>query len=219
MLIFSLLVGLCISTKLNGIMLVAVYMVIHVSDCFYSKKRTIASVILYPLFVLGIILFTFCVLNPFVYRKPLEHIVYLFQYRIDEASAQSVLRWKAFLPTPLSRLIQIFRNFYDPASTMKFNGLYSLPSIIPPNHPVLLLLFLNGIIYEIIRVYKGNKTSFILLATFIVVLCSMSGYLVLNWERYYIHLVMFFVMYQSIGLFAFAHTIIGFYKKYFRNEN
>jgi len=215
LLIVALLLGLCVSTKLNGFMLVIAYLVMHISYCFYSDKRTIVSTIAYPLIVLGVVMVTFCVLNPAVYRKPLENIVYLFQFRLDEASAQSVLRWKAYLPTPYSRFTQIFRNFYDPSSATGFNGLYLLTSKIPVNHPVLLILFLSGIIYEIIRIYKGNKTSFILLVTFMVVLCTTSGYLILNWERYYVHLVMFFVLYQGIGLFACSRMIMSFCKKIF----
>ena len=129
----------------------------------------------------------------------------MFRHRLKSADIQSIQFPNDYLPTPISRLNQIYVNFFNSDYyTNTFNNLYFTPLITKhslANYPALLIfIFSNGIFSELYYAFKGSKKSVILLLVFTCILITMSFYLKLNWERYYIQLVLFIVLYQTIGV-------------------
>jgi len=191
LIIFSILAGLCMSTKLNGIMLIFIYFVIN----FFSS-RNIFHIFLSFLFSILI----FIVLNPFTYSNPIIKIPQMFEKRMEAATVQSKQFPSNYLPTPASRLNRIYSNFFSSNYyACEYNNIYFL-SFFSKYPPILLILFLCGIFSEIYLAAKSNKKSLILLIIFLCILTTMSFYLKLNWDRYYIQLIFFVVFYQYIGL-------------------
>jgi len=211
LLLFSFLTGLCTATKLNGIMLVFIFLVIKIFDVFfYSKKITKKNILnFYLVFIISFLVFV--ILNPFVYSNPFIKTLRLYSERAKSATIQSVQFPADYLPTPFSRLNQIYNNFFNSEFyTVEFNNIYmsSVFNYWPMDYKIILItLFMCGLISDFYHALKGNKKSAILLLTLVCILISMSFYLKLNWGRYFIQLIFFVVLYQILGLFFLLNLI------------
>lgn len=220
---FSILAGLCFSTKLNGIMLYFIYLVLSVfviPPNLISKNlfKKLTALIMPLLIVL--VVFTF--LNPYVYPDPLRRIWEMVQYRFDLSHRQAV-NFTADIPLGFrSTLKQIFENFFVNKNVLGFNNL-----VFNKNYNsfglALFIFFTLGLISEIGEIKKGNKLAKILLISFISTLLITASYITINWPRYYIHLVLFFIYYQISGFISFLRIwkgiILENVTNYFKNEN
>ncbi|MDO8451453.1 MAG: hypothetical protein Q7S76_01140 [bacterium] len=203
--LFSILAGLTVSTKLNGIMVLISFIVLNLPSVFRKNSKKIRGMLLSHMFLSIVLsLLIFVNLNPYTFSSPVTKVQDMFDWRMATAGGQANLFQSASLPTPASRITQIFDNFYNPERISSFNAFLYAESRVPYSW-VLFVLFLGGITSEVIRIKKDqNKAAIILLVNFFLVLAFMSYYLLLDWNRYYAHLVFFFVYYQSMGLIFYA---------------
>ena len=202
LILFSLFSGLAMSTKLNGIMLYFIFILLYLSEYFPSfwggakqrlqNLRDLIIPILIPLAV-------FIILNPYTYSNPLQKIRQMYDFRKKHTIHLSQYYPEVSLTTAGSTLIQIPKNFFS----YKYFAGYNLPIFIKPVKylgTLMLIFFLCGIYSEFLLFVKGNKFSYLIFSSFIYILLIMSFYLRLNWDRYFMHLVFFFIYYQVSGI-------------------
>ncbi len=203
LLLFSLFVGLCMSTKLNGSMLLAIFFISNIILIFVLRKKRIEDILLGLLPIL-ISLIIFVSLNPFTYSDPYKNVRYMFDWRMKVASVYQANSFKeALLPDKVSRVKKIFENFYFSEQVPYFNGIGIVEQIISLKNygTYLFVLFFLGLFYSLKLALQKNITAIVICCSFFTSLASMSYYLILDWSRYYAHLPLFFVMFQLLGLF------------------
>lgn len=199
LIIFSILLGLCFSTKLNGILLYFVYLTLFIPNLISNHLKSgflawMAKIVM-PFFIAVTI---FIVLNPYVFSDPLNKIRDMFKHRQNVVTSQMSLFPDDALLNIKDRFLQIPRVFYSNESILRYNNVkfdigqkrFGL---------VLFTLFAIGIYSEARKAKRGNKFSFMVLVTFFLVFLITGSYLQLTWERYLVHLVFFFIYYQLSG--------------------
>jgi hypothetical protein len=197
---FSIVTGLCMSTKLNGIMLSAVFIIVNFGIfIFFEKRKQIEKRILETGVVIILSLIVFSFFNPFVYSNPIQKTLYMFRFRNETVNFQTQIFPDSYLNSPISRMQRVYENFFTSKNSLKFNNFIYFNPI--GKHPHLFFgFFLLGIIFEIKQVLIGNKRSFIFLLSFLLFFLITLNYLSLDWDRYYIHLVFFIILYEYLGL-------------------
>jgi len=207
LILFSVLAGLCTATKLNGIMLLPIFLIANLIR--NDKRNKWVKYIISGLIVLLISLSIFFFINPFLFPDPINNVKLLYGYRNMTANLQSIMFPEAYLGSPLVRFWAIFRNFFGNGLAMKFNGMYSISTMSSFYSIVIFVLFIAGILREIIKAFSGDKFRITIMAFFGLVMLFMCYYLVLDWERYYIQLVMFIYYYEFVGLIFFIKFFAG----------
>ena len=203
LLLFSVSAGLCMATKLNGLMLPVLFLIIHTLMFDFSnednRKKLLAGAV--PA-IIGFVLLV--AINPFTYSDPIGKTTSLFTWRTYIASGyQSRLDPKAVLPDALSRFRAIGVNFFSSARVQYFNGSELLKSIspVPYYNYFLVIVTVIGIVYVLRLILKKNISAIVTGTSFAIVVTCMGCYLVLNWDRYYVQLPLFFVLFETLGLY------------------
>lgn len=202
LLLFSLFAGLCISTKINGSMLVVIFVVLNLLQFFFSKEKKIEHILL-SFIPLLISLIVFVSLNPFTYPDPLKNVQYMFDWRMKTAFVYQADRFKEnLLPDNITRIRRVFENFYFSENAAYFNGVKIFEQINSlKNYGIyLFVLFFLGLFYSLKLAFQKNQVAITILSSLALVLAFMTYYLILDWERYYAHLPLFFVILQSFGM-------------------
>lgn len=219
--LFSLFAGLCISTKLNGIMLVITFFVINTILFFVRKEKKIKYILSNSLPVI-VSFIVFVSLNPFTFSDPVKNVYYMFDWRMKVASVYQANTFKeALLPDGITRIKKIFEHFYFADNTSYFNGLRPFEQLSKSINyrGYMIVSFTIGLLYSLKLVFNKNIPAIIVVCSFITVLSVMSYYLVLDWERYYAHLSLFFVMFQSFGTYLIAKYGCKYAILFVRKEN
>lgn len=202
LILFSVFTGLSMSTKLNGVMLVIIFFFSNMFLFVVSKVKKNRQLIqgILPALISIII---FVDLNPFTYTDPLKNVKGMYDWRMKVASDQAAYFKEVNLLNSLIRIENIFENYYFSENKISFNGLRILEDLsLPLNYQSLLFLpFIIGLLYSFKNALNKNVISVILIISFAIILILMSYYLKLDWARYYIHLTLYFVLFQSLGLF------------------
>lgn len=201
LLIFSVMAGLCFSTKLNGIMLLFILIALEVKRLIFSKRNKYVVKALKNIAVAFLITVSiFTLLNPFVYSNPIGRILEMFNHRQGVVNIQMRIFPEYAINKIGDRYLYIAQSFFGNKHILEFNNI-KFNSTINILRPILLIMFILGIYLEIKRAKNGNKFSNFILITFLVVVLTTGAYLQLSWNRYLIHLVLFFIYYQIVGLF------------------
>lgn len=213
LLLFSLFAGLCMSTKINGLMLSIIFFTLNIVLYFVLKEKNLKYILL-SLVPLALSFMIFIILNPFTYADPLKNTQYMFDSRMNTAVAQMKYFYEAAIPNPFFRIEKIFGNFYFSEQTPYFNGIRLLEQLTTfRNYGVYLFIpFLFGLFYLLKNVIQRNLSALIIFFFFISVLGFMAYYLFLDWGRYYVHLVLFFAMLQTLGLYIIGRQIYNYSK-------
>ena len=218
--LFSFFVGLTMSAKINGIMLLIPFYVCLFLDLFRNyNKISKLNIVLGLVLPAAISLSVFVLLHPTTYKNPRNTIPEMYEFRKKATVRFAEAYPHTFLPTTKAKFTQIFENFYFGKDYYDFNGLKFIASNIKYG-TFLFALFLIGLFVEIKRMMKDKKLPRVILIFFFTTVVVMTWYLSLNWTRYYIQLVFFFIYYQFTGLFSIADflftrkiVILKYFKK------
>lgn len=192
-LIIAVACGLVASTKINGFMFPVIVSFIYL--------------IYYPVHILIIYLLSFLVffvLNPFLWFTPIKNFIFMFQWRQSETQSLMLMFPHQAYPEFSQRLIMVIRNlFFNQGCCSTFKYL-NLPQILNP------LFFILGISYLLKQRKFGPK---ILLILFTGIFISMVFYLKLDFDRYFLPIIPFVVMIQSLGIIFLLSQTYRFFKK------
>src|SRR3989338_1992591 len=219
LLLFSLFSGLCMSTKLNGIMFIFIFLICNLLLFFIFKGKKSLD-IFHGIVPILICLIIFISLNPFTFPNPIKNIKSMFNYRMHTALKDAGLKPIYFLPDGKSRVKKIFEHFYLSEKSHYFNDtLLSYKLSQSNNYRIsLIILFILGLFYSIKLAFKKNLAAIIFLCSFFTIIAIMSCYLILDFKRYYIHLVLFFVLYQSLGIYLLLKILLRMFGSVFQSD-
>lgn len=202
LLIFSVIAGLCFSTKLNGIMLYILYLFQTLLPGSSLNGTNILTKTVRLILPLAIPLIIFTILNPYTHPSPLQNIQNMFNFREETVLYQFENHPDIALPNIGNRIAFTINSFTK-------SGLFMNQDVpwINTYQLIIFVLIITGIVIEIKRVMADNKFSKFMLSAYITSLVITISYLQLAWERYLIHLILFFVYYEVIGLLFYLVTI------------
>lgn len=208
LLFFSLFSGLCFSTKLNGLSLLILFIILNTIFLIFCKKNRL-KIIFYSLISSCMVLLVFFIFNPFVHKNFVKNILYMFNWRVYLANyVQMPGNIEIHLPNFESRILRIFNNYYFSKNRIYFNKPINV-QIFHTNF-YHFLFFLLGLIYSIKKSINKNIDFIILLNIFLLLLFLTGLYLFLDWDRYYINLSFFFIFLQFLGIVEFFKFIFSF---------
>ncbi len=213
LLLFSVFTGLCMSTKLNGIMLAGVFFIANTMLLTFLKKERVKH-FLFGFLPILISLIIFIVINPFTYSDPVKNVQYMFNSRMKTAVNQAEVLHESYIPPGVARIKKIFANFYFSRQTQYYNSNKIFKKFVHVKNDgvYLFILFILGLFHLLRQTLKKNITAIIVLISFLLILGFTICYLILDWARYYIHLVLFFSIFQYLGLFFLIQFIYKYTK-------
>lgn len=220
--LFAIITGLMIQTKLNGIIMLLIFNVLIsvkiISDRFLSKKIVNNKILLF----LSVNILTFLVFintNFFIIKSPIKNMISYYQYKNIEAQQQADNYPINKLDSPIERVKMIYRNFlYNPhfmnvsdllhknINRITNNGLYRL------FFRITFLLGMGAVFLLFFK--KKNSINKLIFVVFLLTQIIMSLYLIMNWSRYYIQIALFFIIFSVLGLTSLINFIIFQIKKY-----
>lgn len=211
--LFSLIVTLCSATKLNGFMLLIFFLFLSL---FPQIIKNTKKVILNITIVITLTFSFFLILNPFLYSDPLRNFGLMLNLRLKIVQGQTREYTDTFLPSFKSRLVKIYTRFLDPTRTENFNTPYFLRKDSIFYNSFSSFFFVLGVFSALLKFAKEkNNHRPIKIVTIIFFLTQfiMGWYLVLDWSRYYVQLVIFFVLFEALGIKLFTGLLCDFIKK------
>lgn len=220
LLFFTFFTGLCTSTKLNGIMLIPIFIIIY--TCLILLKKIKIQVLTSIKMLIPLTsVFIFIFLNPFTYTKPIENILSMYKHRTISAAGAAIHNSDKHLSTPISRITKVFENFYFQNDEPAFaDNIITKDKISFYQYNwFLIILFIIGFISLIQNVIKKNITAIIIITTFTGTLLTLSYYLVIDWSRYYVHLIFFIIFIQTLGLFTLFKKLHRYFKIFTDKNN
>jgi hypothetical protein len=201
LLFFSVFMGLCFSTKLNGIMLYFVFLILTlVMPGFGNKNRPCGFLRIILPIIISLAIFT--ILNPYTYSSPILNTFNMFVLREETARWQMIAFPYVALPGLVSRVGFIANsfanNFFFLSGEMTSNYFYKI---------IIAVLFFTGVFFEIRNIIKKDKFSLFIFSAFVITFAVTASYLQLAWPRYLIQLVLFFVYYEITGLLVLSRGV------------
>lgn len=144
------------------------------------------------------------------------------QWRIAIATeGQRDLYPESFLSSKSERISKIVENFYFGEKMKDYNRLVFVEknSNFSLWYIHLIYFSLIGYIRLAYGTYKRNRYEAVLLSAFLIIIVIMSYYLLLDWGRYYVHLILFFLLFQFIGISSIFDGIIFYYRQNIMNKS
>jgi len=202
LILFSVFTGLLFSTKLNGLMIYFLYVILAIIFWFSTKDDNKTFFIkLFKIFLpLPILIPVFIILNPYTYPSPLLNLQAMFFHRVEAAAYQSIMFPDVALSTLGQRIVFITETFLNNHLFIEFN-------MTPIYKAITILMFMVGILYEIKQIFQSNKFSKFMFISFVVIFLITLSYIQLAWTRYLIQLTLFVIYYQSIGIITSLNLI------------
>ncbi len=212
--LFAVTTALLSQTKLNGVLLLILFDLIFVirTIIYFCKNKTegIKKNLLILFLSNFIFIITFISIHPFLYDNPIKKIFILFQWRNTVALSQIKQFPNDYLSSYIDRVKQIFINFLYTKDPQIYNSILLPNGIFIFKNQVLIfinnILFIFGLLFLLYSLFKKRySSSNIVLITFLFSIFAMSFFLYLNWERYLIQFVFFFIF---IKIFAVGQLLI-----------
>jgi hypothetical protein len=192
-------IGLSASAKLNGFIGFGYFILMQ----FTSRSFSIKYTFIYMLLIVSIALLVFSLINPFVWNNPIGNLYLVFVHRQIVTEYFQILYKSDALPTVLLRIIALLR--------LSVTSTFSQHMPMPFGNIVDLLSFLIGIIVVVKRcVYYPilHVTSKFIVVWYILTFFTMSLYMGLNWDRYYVPLILPTIAIQSVGLICICYVFL-----------
>jgi 4-amino-4-deoxy-L-arabinose transferase-like glycosyltransferase len=215
LIIFSILSGLCMATKLNGILVCILFVVLSVMEFgFFQKHQRKYMLSIIP--VIASTLVIFVVLNPYTYSDPFTNIKYMYDWRKKVSSQEQAPNSNVRLENFGVRINKILTNYYFSDNVYYFNGVWGIKdnAFIRIYGMGAFIFLLWGIARSFQRIAHHDISTTVFLCTFIIVIEFLGNYLVLDWPRYYIQLPLFITLFQTIGAREVLVNIYRIIKKY-----
>ena len=219
MLFVSIFSGLCMSTKLNGSMLIIIFFILQ-SVFFIISKQTRVIQVVHSIAALLISLLIFMSLNPFTFTDPVRKTLFMFEWRIKVAAHQGNKHQNLYLSNSRVRIQKIFENFYSLKTRSYYNGVKIFEKSPTENTYIryLIVFFVVGLLYSIKLAFNRNINAIVFICSFVIILFFMSRYLFIDWKRYYIHVSLFFIFCQSFGLWIVVKTSYKYLKLFIKRK-
>jgi len=198
--IFSVLAGLCMSTKLNGvILLIFLWLDGGLFWALFKKRQFYWIRLLLSTLIAGVV---FVSLNPFVYSNPVQKTLDMFRWRMTAARDQAERFVDVSLRSSRQRILRIGTNFYGYKNRDYYNGNYLFDGVLAQNFFTKCYgyLLIMGAIDWGQRWLRKKKEVVVLVFCLVFLVATMSVYLVLDWDRYYVPLLLFVNLLQISGL-------------------
>jgi 4-amino-4-deoxy-L-arabinose transferase-like glycosyltransferase len=200
--------GLAMASKLNGFVSLIFFFILSVI-LFYKIPKIRLNLFLSFITVSAVMLSVFVILNPFVWKNPIEGTAFMVQHRWNETLYYQV--------QPGFKPILTFgeRLYFLLARTILPGGDYVIR-----NHgtPLGLILFLFGGwgLYSDLKSKKNKLKIFakLILIYGLMMWIVMGIYLKLDWDRYYLPFVPFVVIVSSRGIVKIVEFFRWFKNKY-----
>jgi hypothetical protein len=197
----SVFAGLCMSTKLNGSMLLGIC--IPAASCVHYLQhgmRTIKTSIAHAIIFFLIMSTTFVILNPYVYQNPIKKTLEMFHNRKQVTRNQIHEEPHIYIP-PTKTFSTMIQRFFTPENATYMNAPYKFSGL--GNYAnILAIFFVIGIIRQLYLAKQKHMASIIMLCYFLATITTTSLYLNINWERYFVHLLLFVLFYQTLGVIS-----------------
>jgi len=221
--LFAIVTGLLWQTKINGVMMLIIFNTVFLTkmaiNWFKSNKKIVGHILL--LFNVNLLtLLVFVNTNFFIMKSPIKNILIYYQERNEQSQQQAAAYPLDKLSSPKERIIAIYKNFiYDPfyfrASDFfpaKINQIMNT-TIYKLIYRTSLLLGFGGVFISFFKKKKKSNIIFLLVVFFLIQLI-MSQYLILNWDRYFIQISLFFIIFYVQGLVNLTKIVSRAYKNY-----
>ncbi len=213
--IFCLSSSIALSTKLTGIILLVQFSIIYIYYLIKSQRSTLFIFLLTEILIVLLsinIVFNIINISP-KGSSPFYSLTKFYSYRKNSLHDQLVEYPEDKLNNGIHRLKKVFDNFYFSGGTTYHNQ-YIFFNFDTTKYPLIqkvnFFLFLVGL-------YSTYLKKRSVLYLFIILLSIMLIYLALDWGRYYIQLVPYFIFFQVSGLLSLAH-IVNYYLKIYSDR-
>lgn len=219
--IFSLLSGLCASTKLTGFILPTIFFVLNNIFIFVIAKNKFRHFLL-GLLPIALTILIFITLNPFIYSNPVKNVKFMFDWRSKVVRDQAdINKVKITYGLPVNH--RVLSNFYFSNTTGAYNSIKLLETFeYSKIYGIALFgLYALGLIELAKKASKVDPLAITVLGGFVLIRIFMMGYLVLDWPRYYVPLEYYFVIIQSYGmlfLLKYLHHLLSHFLKLRKNK-
>lgn len=185
-------VGLAFLTKLNGMVALFTTVVVFIFPWITSEKKQIGITNWVPSLALMLIAFfaTTWLLNPSLYSHPFQFLASMFEYRSTKVELQTKFFYKEALPNFFLKL----SHFLSWIFYMK-DWLYPKTGI-----SVLLIFFILGILKIPVYLYRPfSSQKIVFLINALVWTVAVFYSFKLNWNRYLLPVLPFFLPVVAIG--------------------
>lgn len=214
--------GLCMATKLNGVMIYVFFAFIaFVNACIlfaHRKYRQAVTQALTVVVVGAITCMTFIAINPFTYPNPLRNIMTMYTYRLDSAKKDTEWDTQHSLPTLSDRAYVFVEDFFGNQAND-----YSLPfqtnAVVPGWFASVLasITFVAGVIAFLktrVLTVSEIRAKYVFIFLSIMTVLTMLLYLNLYRNRYVVPLSVFVLWFEGAGIYSIGALIISiFYKR------
>lgn len=198
LILLSIVIALCTSTKLHGAILLPMYFGMLVLNAYVKNTKKIVFSVIAPALIVAFISFVIMVLiDPFLWKNPIGNILNYYEYRHTIVDVQQQLFSESALVDIPARIYALTNHFFlahngnDDYS--KLYNFQSMPSFI--RSP----FFVIGAIW-LMRNWK-NTQYLRAWATVVVVILSVHIFFqTLDWSRYYDIFVLVYVVMIASGL-------------------
>jgi len=213
--VFGIVVGLCFSTKIHGILLLILAMVaisINLLKSWINKKSVnwaiVCRSLVMMLFIFSSFLIVSYTLNPFLWHEPQKKYLELFNYRSKVSREQQITYPYSSLPSVISRINAVNKHLFGEMLWINNHN--------KQEANLFVCMFTAGVFVlglgRLVKLRLQNNNTLVLLFTFFTIYIFMIVFLQLDWPRYYNILLLPF---YSILIFGFQTIIKHFPSAYF----
>lgn len=216
--IYSLLgivVGLLVQTKLNGLLVLLTFDILILGKLFIKKKpiKESLKVITFVFYVNLLSWSVFVVSNPYLYKAPLANTMYLYDYRNKAVQDQVKNFPDSALGAYPSRILSIYKSYFTRFRSQESSYVFKNRADFVND---IITFFMSPLLFLVGLFWSLRKTKSRLFIVVFIILQLITGlYLVLDWQRYYAHLALFFMAFSVVGLITVINLIVYEAKKWF----
>jgi hypothetical protein len=205
-------------TKLNGVMMlffsIALLTIVTIFSYFNKKTSNTLRHIFSILVIISMSISIFLALDPYLYSDTINRVNKLYSYRKEVSFVMGYHQGgHNILNTPYERINAIYQNFYlKDIQHCRYNEVFflrsfCLKSLVMYKYFKIVLLF-TGIYYCLKNIVRNKSLPVLFIfSLFFFLQLMISLYLFLNWDRYFIQLVYFFIFFQVSGLYYLLRNI------------
>lgn len=190
--------ALLTTTKLNGVMLTIIFNILLFSLLLSEGfNRNILRTIIFGNTIFFVI---FIFHHPLLMKNPMENVFLIYKHRLTTTIDHAKAEPSSVLATRKSRVLSIFNNYLGDRFD-NFNNYFLIRRFIKNNKTLVLWVYRITFIFGFITFFKRKwKKYWYFGLIFLLTIWIMSFYLLLNWDRYFVHLTFFFIFFQCYGL-------------------
>lgn len=203
--LFALFSGLAISSKLTGLVTLIAFTIFEIVNLLINKAKNTNFLSRVGL-VFGIAFIVWWIINPALYQNPLENSTRYITFRLQQSRVLQDFLPKVTLLGLGAKFRAVFCTLFSPrcGEIYKKGHLFTFLSLN-------LATFLFGGYCLVKKLKKWKDREFLFFFIFLVVMIIITGgYLPLNWDRYFLPLMIGVYFIQFIGIIDLIKIAKGF---------